>query len=124
MSDFTFDYWKDGDWFVGRLNEKPNVISQGRTVEELQSNIRDAFELVRKFDETENLAQAEDEGYSPLPLQEFLHELRDAGCLLKIHEGAHDLYMNQQTGRAAPVPRHALICQTLARAIRKQLRIL
>ena len=43
---FTLETWKDGDWFVGRLIEVPGVFSQGETMEELQENIQDAYELM------------------------------------------------------------------------------
>ena len=42
----TLKYWKDGDWFVGQIVEVPAVISQGETLEELNKNILDAYELV------------------------------------------------------------------------------
>ncbi len=42
----TLKYRKDGDWFVGQLVEEPEVISQGATLEELEENIRDAYELI------------------------------------------------------------------------------
>ncbi|MDH3423699.1 MAG: type II toxin-antitoxin system HicB family antitoxin [Acidobacteriota bacterium] len=44
---FTLTYWRDDDWYVGRLEEVPGVFSQGETLEELEENIRDAYELVR-----------------------------------------------------------------------------
>ena len=40
------EYWKDGDWFVGRLRQVPGVFSQGATLEELEENIRDAYHLM------------------------------------------------------------------------------
>ncbi len=43
---FTLEYWPDGDGFVGRLKEYPGVLSQGDTLEELQENIRDAYQLM------------------------------------------------------------------------------
>ncbi|ALA58675.1 type II toxin-antitoxin system HicB family antitoxin [Nitrospira moscoviensis] len=43
---FTLEYWKDEKWYVGQLREVPGVMSQGETLEELQENIRDAYELV------------------------------------------------------------------------------
>ena len=43
---FTLEYWLDGKWYVGRLKEVPGVFSQGRTLKELESNIRDAYELM------------------------------------------------------------------------------
>ena len=42
----TLEYWRDDDSFVGRLLEVPGVFSQGATLEDLEVNIKDAFELV------------------------------------------------------------------------------
>ena len=44
--DFTLEYWQDGGWYVGRVREVPGVFSQGVTLEELEENIRDAYELM------------------------------------------------------------------------------
>ena len=46
MKQFTLEYWKDDGWYVGRLKEMPAVMSQGETLEELQSMIRDAYKLM------------------------------------------------------------------------------
>lgn len=43
---FTIEYWRDGPWFVGRLVEVPGVFSQGATLDELDENIRDAYDLM------------------------------------------------------------------------------
>lgn len=43
---FTLEYWEDGDWFVGRLREIPGVFTQGKTLGELEENIRDAYQLM------------------------------------------------------------------------------
>ncbi len=43
---FTLEYWRDGDWFVGRLIEVPAVFSQGKTLDELSEGIQDAYELM------------------------------------------------------------------------------
>lgn len=45
---FTLEYWEDDDWYVGRLREVPGVFSQGRTLKELEENIRDAYRLMRR----------------------------------------------------------------------------
>ena len=45
---FTVEYWRDGDWYVGRLREVPGVFSQGKTLGELDENLRDAYRLVLK----------------------------------------------------------------------------
>ena len=42
----TLEYWIDDEWFIGRLKEIPSVFSQGETIEELEENIRDAYELM------------------------------------------------------------------------------
>jgi len=45
-SRFTLDYWRDGEWFVGRLREVPGVFSQGESLSDLEDNIKDAYKLV------------------------------------------------------------------------------
>jgi predicted RNase H-like HicB family nuclease len=42
----TLEYWIDDAWFIGRLKEIPSVFSQGETLEELEENIRDAYQLM------------------------------------------------------------------------------
>ena len=44
----TMEYWRDGPWYVGRLREVPGVFSQGKTLAELDENLRDAYRLVLK----------------------------------------------------------------------------
>jgi predicted RNase H-like HicB family nuclease len=46
MKQFTLEFWKDEDWYVGRLLEVPGVFSQGETIEELKKNIQDAYKMV------------------------------------------------------------------------------
>jgi predicted RNase H-like HicB family nuclease len=46
VKQFTLEYWTDDGWFVGRLKEMPGVMSQGETLEELQTMIRDAYRLM------------------------------------------------------------------------------
>lgn len=43
---YTLEYWQDDGWYIGRLREIPGVFSQGETLEELEENIKDAYELV------------------------------------------------------------------------------
>ena len=43
---FTLDFWMDEDWFVGKLREVPGVFSQGESLEELKTNIQDAYDLM------------------------------------------------------------------------------
>ncbi len=53
---YTLEYWLDEDWYVGRLREIPGVFSQGSTLEDLEENIQDAYELM-----------LDDQGSVPLP---------------------------------------------------------
>ena len=43
---FTLEYWMDDTWYVGRLKEVPGVFSQGASIDELESNIREAYHLL------------------------------------------------------------------------------
>ena len=43
---FTLEYWTDEGWYVGRLREIPGVFSQGETLQELEENIRNAYQLM------------------------------------------------------------------------------
>jgi len=45
---FTLEYWQDEGWYVGRLTEVPGVFSQGESMEELEDNIREAYQLMRQ----------------------------------------------------------------------------
>jgi len=48
---FTLTYWMDDGWYVGRLLEVPGVFSQGATLQELEENIRDAYQLMMEEEE-------------------------------------------------------------------------
>jgi len=43
---FSLEYWLDDGWYVGRLREVPGVFSQGETLQELEENIRDAYQMM------------------------------------------------------------------------------
>lgn len=49
---FTIEYWIDDKWYVGRLKEVPGVISQGRSLKELELNIKDAYVLMMDVKQT------------------------------------------------------------------------
>jgi predicted RNase H-like HicB family nuclease len=46
LKHFTLEYWKDSGWYVGKLKEVPGVFSQGKSLHELEQNIRDAYYLM------------------------------------------------------------------------------
>ena len=51
----------------------------------------------------------------------FIRELTAAGCYLVRRGRKHDIYVNPQNQRKAPVPRHAEIKDSLCVLIRIQL---
>ena len=48
---FTLEYWMDEGWYVGRLKEVPGVFSQGESLEELEENIKEAYQLMMEEEE-------------------------------------------------------------------------
>jgi predicted RNase H-like HicB family nuclease len=41
MNSIRYVYWQDGDMWLGYLEEFPDYMTQGQTLEELQENLRD-----------------------------------------------------------------------------------
>lgn len=39
-------YWKSDRFWLGKLLEYPEIMTQGETLEELEENIRDAYQLI------------------------------------------------------------------------------
>jgi predicted RNase H-like HicB family nuclease len=56
---YTLEYWQEEGWYVGRLKEVPGVFSQGETIEELESNIKDAYRLMMEDAEELPIENAE-----------------------------------------------------------------
>jgi predicted RNase H-like HicB family nuclease len=46
----TLIYWKSDKFWLGKLLEHPEIMTQGETLEELEENIKDAY-LLMAFDE-------------------------------------------------------------------------
>jgi predicted RNase H-like HicB family nuclease len=42
----TMIYWKGETYWLGKLLEHPEIMSQGETVAELEENLRDAYRLM------------------------------------------------------------------------------
>jgi len=47
-------YWKGDKYWVGKLLEHPEIMTQGETIEELIENMKDAFMLMAMEDVPEN----------------------------------------------------------------------
>lgn len=43
---FRLEYWEDKGWFVGRLHEVPDIFSHGKSLEELKTNVIDAYQMM------------------------------------------------------------------------------
>lgn len=46
LKHFTLEHWIDEGQYVGRLKEVPDVIGQGKTIKELEKNIKKAYKLM------------------------------------------------------------------------------
>ena len=42
----TMIYWKGNRFWLGKLLEHPEIMTQGETLEELEENIKDAYQLI------------------------------------------------------------------------------
>lgn len=43
-------YWKGEQFWVGKLLERPEIMTQGETLEELEENMKDAYMLMTMED--------------------------------------------------------------------------
>ena len=46
VSEFTAIFEKDGDWWVGFVEELPGANTQGATLEEARENLKEAIALI------------------------------------------------------------------------------
>jgi predicted RNase H-like HicB family nuclease len=42
----TMIYWKGEKFWLGKLLEHPEIMTQGETVEELEENLKDAYQMM------------------------------------------------------------------------------
>jgi predicted RNase H-like HicB family nuclease len=57
---FTAVFEKDGDWWIGYVEELPGANTQGKTLEEARENLREAVIMV--IEANRELSQQESEG--------------------------------------------------------------
>jgi len=50
----TMVYWKGEKFWLGKILEYPEIMTQGETVEELEENLRDAYKIMVMEDVPEN----------------------------------------------------------------------
>jgi predicted RNase H-like HicB family nuclease len=46
VSKMTMIYWKGEKFWLGKLKEHPEIMTQGRTLKELEANLRDAYRMM------------------------------------------------------------------------------
>ncbi|MBI3013741.1 MAG: type II toxin-antitoxin system HicB family antitoxin [Candidatus Tectomicrobia bacterium] len=46
VSKMTMIYWKGEKFWLGKLKEYPEIMTQGRTLKELETNLRDAYRMM------------------------------------------------------------------------------
>ncbi len=46
MNNMTMIYWKSEKFWLGKLAEHPEIMTQGETLEELEENLRDTYRLM------------------------------------------------------------------------------
>jgi len=46
----TMIYWKGDKFWLGKLLERPEIMTQGKTLKELEENIKDAYMLMAMDD--------------------------------------------------------------------------
>ncbi len=44
-SEMTMVYWKSKKFWLGKLKEHPEIMTQGRTLKELEENLKDAYRM-------------------------------------------------------------------------------
>lgn len=45
-SKITMIYWKSEKFWLGKILEHPEIMTQGESIEELEENLKDAFRLM------------------------------------------------------------------------------
>lgn len=50
-------YWKGEKFWLGKLKEHPEIMTQGRTLKELEANLRDAYNMMVMDDVPEDHRQ-------------------------------------------------------------------
>ena len=60
MEKFTAVFQRNGDWWIGYVEELPGANTQGRTLDEARENLREAVALV--IQANRELARRETEG--------------------------------------------------------------
>lgn len=50
MPELTMVYWKGHKFWLGKLKEHPEIMTQGRSLAELEANLKDAYRMMTMDD--------------------------------------------------------------------------
>ncbi len=59
MKTLTAIYWKEDEFWLGKIEEHPEIMTQGHTLDELMENLRDAYRLMVFEDVPTDYSQTE-----------------------------------------------------------------
>ena len=45
-NEMTMIYWKGEKFWLGKLKERPEIMTQGKNLKELEENLRDAYHMM------------------------------------------------------------------------------
>ena len=71
----TMVYWKGEKFWLGMLKEHPEIMTQGRTVKELEENLKDAYHMMIMDDVPEEPEIGSQVTSLEIPAHEVPHQL-------------------------------------------------
>jgi len=84
-------YWKGEQFWLGKLLEHPEIMTQGGTLEALEENLKDAYRMMVWEDSTRRLRDERDRF---VKRRELIRQLEWACCILVRHGARHEIYHN------------------------------
>ena len=125
MNKYTAVIQRDGDFWVGWIEEISGVNSQGSTRAELLENLQSALQEALQMNRLDARSAAgktfEEVQISRVKRRKLLSHLRAHGCELVREGGKHSWWGNLVTGARSAIPRHSEISDVLCRKICKDL---
>ena len=125
-ANYTAIVQRDGEWWIGWVEEVPGVNSQGQSREELLENLRDALEEALEMNRAERgppRAASSRKWASPCEASRTARTLTPARLRLVREGRRHSWWGNPVNGQRSSVPRHSEIPDPLCRKICRDLGI-
>ena len=129
--ELTAVFRKVPEGYIGFVEELQGANTQGATLKEARSNLREAVLLILEANRALTEEELEGHGsHSGIPrdlpgLKRFdlIRHLVAAGCELLRDGARHSVYVNRATRKTTTVPRHRELNEFLARKICRDLEI-